>query len=230
MQPPIRMYATATCPYCIRAEQLLLDKGVVGLDKIRVDLDPSRREEMMKLSGRRTVPQIFIGDYHVGGCDDLLALERLHDAPLREDGEALVEPEVLGVRVGDEVAGPAVRELVRHQFVVEAPHEAHGLVLHAAAPRELGVAVLLIGEGVLAEEVTVKLHLRDAVHGAALGVGEILWEYVVQHLHISAGERDHIAVHRIVRDREGDQVVIDRVAVPPMEADVAVAEIVLGDQ
>ncbi len=55
---------------------MLLDKGVVGLDKIRVDLDPSRREEMMKLSGRRTVPQIFIGDYHVGGCDDLLALER----------------------------------------------------------------------------------------------------------------------------------------------------------
>ena len=76
MQPPIRMYATATCPYCIRAEQLLLDKGVVGLDKIRVDLDPSRREEMMKLSGRRTVAQIFIGDYHVGGCDDLFALER----------------------------------------------------------------------------------------------------------------------------------------------------------
>ena len=76
MQPPIRMYATATCPYCIRAEQLLLDKGVDGLDKIRVDLDPARREEMMKLSGRRTVPQIFIGDYHVGGCDDLFALER----------------------------------------------------------------------------------------------------------------------------------------------------------
>ena len=76
MQHLIRMYATATCPYCIRAEQLLLDKGVDGLDKIRVDLDPSRREEMMKLSGRRTVPQIFIGDYHVGGCDDLFALER----------------------------------------------------------------------------------------------------------------------------------------------------------
>ena len=76
MQPLIRMYATATCPYCIRAEQLLLDKGVDGLDKIRVDLDPSRREEMMKLSGRRTVPQIFIGDYHVGGCDDLFALDR----------------------------------------------------------------------------------------------------------------------------------------------------------
>ena len=70
------MYSTAVCPYCIRAEQLLLDKGVTGLDKIRVDLDPARREEMMKLSGRRTVPQIFIGDYHVGGCDDLFALER----------------------------------------------------------------------------------------------------------------------------------------------------------
>ena len=76
MQPLIRMYATATCPYCLRAEQLLLDKGVDGLDKIRVDLDPARREEMMKLSGRRTVPQIFIGDYHVGGCDDLFALDR----------------------------------------------------------------------------------------------------------------------------------------------------------
>ncbi|MBV2262259.1 MAG: glutaredoxin 3 [Thauera sp.] len=88
MQPPIRMYATATCPYCIRAEQLLLDKGVTGLDKIRVDLEPSRREEMMKLSGRRTVPQIFIGDYHVGGCDDLFALERAGrlDPLLRGEG------------------------------------------------------------------------------------------------------------------------------------------------
>jgi glutaredoxin 3 len=76
MQPVIRMYATATCPYCIRAEQLLLDKGVAAFEKIRVDLEPARREEMMKLSGRRTVPQIFIGDYHVGGCDDLHALER----------------------------------------------------------------------------------------------------------------------------------------------------------
>ncbi|MCK6410181.1 MAG: glutaredoxin 3, partial [Thauera sp.] len=76
MQPAIRMYATATCPYCIRAEQLLLDKGVAAFEKIRVDLEPARREEMMKLSGRRTVPQIFIGDYHVGGCDDLHALER----------------------------------------------------------------------------------------------------------------------------------------------------------
>ena len=76
MQPHVRMYATATCPFCIRAEQLLMHKGVAGLEKIRVDLDPVRREEMMKLSGRRTVPQIFIGDYHVGGCDDLFALDR----------------------------------------------------------------------------------------------------------------------------------------------------------
>ncbi|WP_232433259.1 glutaredoxin 3 [Thauera sp. 28] len=75
-QPRVRMYATATCPYCIRAEQLLLHKGVGEVDKIRVDLDPARREEMMKASGRRTVPQIFIGDYHVGGCDDLHALDR----------------------------------------------------------------------------------------------------------------------------------------------------------
>ena len=76
MQPHVRMYATATCPYCIRAEQLLLHKGVNGLEKIRVDLEPGRREEMMKASGRRTVPQIFIGDYQVGGCDDLFALDR----------------------------------------------------------------------------------------------------------------------------------------------------------
>ena len=89
MQPPIRMYATATCPYCIRAEQLLLDKGVTGLDKIRVDLDPARREEMMKLSGRRTVPQIFIGDYHVGGCDDLFALERAGKLDPLLRGEAI---------------------------------------------------------------------------------------------------------------------------------------------
>ncbi|SEF63235.1 glutaredoxin 3 [Thauera chlorobenzoica] len=76
MSPQIRMYATATCPYCIRAEQLLRDKGVASLDKIRVDLEPARRDEMTTLSGRRTVPQIFIGDYHVGGCDDLYALDR----------------------------------------------------------------------------------------------------------------------------------------------------------
>ena len=76
MQPAIRMYSTAVCPYCVRAEQLLQRKGVTSLEKIRIDLDPVRRDEMMTLTGRRTVPQIFIGDYHVGGCDDLYALDR----------------------------------------------------------------------------------------------------------------------------------------------------------
>lgn len=76
MQPAIRMYSTAVCPYCVRAEQLLQRKGVTDLEKIRIDLDPVRRDEMMTLTGRRTVPQIFIGDYHVGGCDDLYALDR----------------------------------------------------------------------------------------------------------------------------------------------------------
>lgn len=74
--PVVRFYTTGTCPYCIRAEELLLSKGCTTLDKIRVDFDPALRTEMTRLSGRRTVPQIFIGDYHVGGCDDLYALER----------------------------------------------------------------------------------------------------------------------------------------------------------
>ncbi|MBP7489536.1 MAG: glutaredoxin 3 [Azospira sp.] len=71
------MYSTAVCPYCIRAEQLLKSKGVAEIEKVRVDLEPARREEMMeKTGGKRTVPQIFIGDTHVGGCDDLYALDR----------------------------------------------------------------------------------------------------------------------------------------------------------
>lgn len=69
------MYATAVCPYCVRAEALLKRKGVTEIEKIRIDLDPQQRDEMMRLTGRRTVPQIFIGDYHVGGCDDLHALD-----------------------------------------------------------------------------------------------------------------------------------------------------------
>jgi len=76
MQPAIRMYTTAVCPYCIRAEQLLRNKGIAELEKIRIDLDPEQRDHMMQITGRRTVPQIFIGDYHVGGCDDLMALDR----------------------------------------------------------------------------------------------------------------------------------------------------------
>jgi glutaredoxin 3 len=70
----VLMYATAACPYCIRAEQLLRAKGVQEIEKIRVDLDPARRNEMMGRTGRRTVPQIYIGATHVGGCDDLYAL------------------------------------------------------------------------------------------------------------------------------------------------------------
>ena len=71
----VLMYATETCPYCIRAEKLLAAKGVAGIEKVRVDLDPARREEMMRKSGRRTVPQIWIGERHVGGYDDLAALD-----------------------------------------------------------------------------------------------------------------------------------------------------------
>ncbi len=76
MVAEVMMYSTATCPYCRSAERLLAAKGVRELQKIRVDLDPSRREEMVRRSGRRTVPQIWIGDRHVGGFDDLYELER----------------------------------------------------------------------------------------------------------------------------------------------------------
>ena len=69
------MYATAACPFCQSAERLLVAKGVT-IEKLRVDLEPERRAEMQKKSGRRTVPQIWIGERHVGGCDDLYALER----------------------------------------------------------------------------------------------------------------------------------------------------------
>lgn len=74
--PPITMYSTGVCPYCVRAEQLLASKGATAIDKIRVDLDPARRAEMMERTGRRTVPQIYIGAVHVGGFDDLVALDR----------------------------------------------------------------------------------------------------------------------------------------------------------
>jgi glutaredoxin 3 len=73
--PPITMYSTAVCPYCIQAERLLKAKGVSSITKIRVDLDPERRDEMIARTGRRTVPQIYIGERHVGGYDDLAALE-----------------------------------------------------------------------------------------------------------------------------------------------------------
>lgn len=72
---PVRMYTTAVCPYCIRAKALLQKRGVQHIEEIRVDLDPQQRQAMMEATGRRTVPQIFIGDTHVGGCDDLYALD-----------------------------------------------------------------------------------------------------------------------------------------------------------
>jgi len=75
MANPVTMYSTAVCPYCLQAERLLASKGVKDITKIRVDQDPARRDEMIARTGRRTVPQIFIGDTHVGGFDDLAALD-----------------------------------------------------------------------------------------------------------------------------------------------------------
>ena len=71
----VKMYTTAVCPYCIRAKQILKARGVDQIDEIRVDMLPDERQKMMDLTGRRTVPQIFIGTTHVGGCDDLMALD-----------------------------------------------------------------------------------------------------------------------------------------------------------
>jgi glutaredoxin 3 len=71
----VKIYTTGTCPYCIAAKQLLAKRGVTALNEIRVDLAPGEREKMMQITNRRTVPQIFIGDTHVGGCDDLVALD-----------------------------------------------------------------------------------------------------------------------------------------------------------
>lgn len=72
----VLMYSTAVCPYCIRAEQLLLRKGVKDIEKVRIDLNPERREEMVQKTGRRTVPQIYIGTTHVGWFDDLFSLDQ----------------------------------------------------------------------------------------------------------------------------------------------------------
>lgn len=72
---PVKMYTTAVCPYCVRAKQLLQARGVTAIEEIRIDLDGAQRAAMMELTGRRTVPQIFIGQTHVGGCDDLVALD-----------------------------------------------------------------------------------------------------------------------------------------------------------
>ncbi len=71
----VKMYATSSCPYCIRAKQVLAARGVVDLEVIDVDANPQERARMMEITGRRTVPQIFIGTTHIGGCDDLMALD-----------------------------------------------------------------------------------------------------------------------------------------------------------
>ncbi len=73
--PVVKMYTTAVCPYCIQAKQVLKSRGVQAIEEIRVDALPDERMKMMQLTGRRTVPQIFIGERHVGGCDDLMALD-----------------------------------------------------------------------------------------------------------------------------------------------------------
>lgn len=74
--PAVKMYTTQVCPFCLRAKALLKQRGVEAIEEIRIDLDPVQRDHMMAVTGRRTVPQIFIGDTHVGGCDDLIALDQ----------------------------------------------------------------------------------------------------------------------------------------------------------
>lgn len=76
MSAHVLMYSTAVCPYCQMAERLLQAKGITEIEKVRIDLDPQQRAEMMQKTGRRTVPQIYIGETHVGGFDDLSALDR----------------------------------------------------------------------------------------------------------------------------------------------------------
>jgi glutaredoxin 3 len=73
---PVKMYTTQVCPYCVRAKALLKQRGVAAIEEIRIDLDAEQRQHMMQITGRRTVPQIFIGDTHVGGCDDLIELDQ----------------------------------------------------------------------------------------------------------------------------------------------------------
>jgi glutaredoxin 3 len=76
MSAHVLMYTTAVCPYCVRAKQLLKARGVAEIEEVRIDLDPARRDEMMQKTQRRTVPQIYIGETHVGGCDDLVAMDK----------------------------------------------------------------------------------------------------------------------------------------------------------
>jgi glutaredoxin 3 len=85
----VKMYTTLVCPYCQRAKMLLKQRGVSEIEEIRVDLNPAERHAMVQITGRRTVPQIFIGDTHVGGCDDLIWLDQQGDLmPLLADADA----------------------------------------------------------------------------------------------------------------------------------------------
>ena len=86
----VKMYTTLVCPYCLRAKALLQQRGVAAIDEVRVDVHPSERHTMTRLTGRRTVPQIFIGETYVGGCDELMALDRRGGlAPLLAGSAAL---------------------------------------------------------------------------------------------------------------------------------------------
>lgn len=84
----VTMYSTGVCPYCVRAEMLLKQRGVTDINKIRIDQDPAQRDTMIERTGRRTVPQIFIGDTHVGGFDDLAALDRANGLVPLLNGQA----------------------------------------------------------------------------------------------------------------------------------------------
>lgn len=90
----VLMYCTAACPFCHAAERLLIQKGAGDLQKIRVDLEPARRQEMMRRSGRHTVPQIWIGARHIGGCDDLYELEQNGGLDALLQGDAQVSKEI----------------------------------------------------------------------------------------------------------------------------------------
>lgn len=74
--PVVKMFTTQVCPFCQRAKMLLKQRGVAAIEEVRIDLDPAQRDHMMAITGRRTVPQIFIGETHVGGCDDLMDLDK----------------------------------------------------------------------------------------------------------------------------------------------------------
>ncbi len=92
-RPQVRMYTTAFCPYCQRAERLLAARGVAEIEKIRVDLEPAQRVEMVQKTGRRTVPQIYIGEQHVGGFDDIAELDREGRLEPMLRGDAVTAPD-----------------------------------------------------------------------------------------------------------------------------------------